>query len=355
LEKVYLGPCADYRVSEIRDFIQKGLAALEFEVRDATVLLKPNLLSGKSPEKAITTHPAMIQAIAELLLDKGCKVSIGDSPGYESAERALKLSGLMGVVEADGLKIARFDKRIVRKWEGISPYKVFTLGEDPRSYDVIINLPKLKTHGMMGLTLGVKNTFGFIPGTEKGKWHLRAGKDRSLFASVLVDIHNMVKPALTILDGIIGMDGEGPSSGRVRPFGMIALSRSAYALDRVIEERAGLSSFLPISRLAKMHGLLGDYAIVDTGAPVMEGFLAAHESDTDGAFPGFVKRVLRKCFVKKPKVVRGVCKGCGLCARVCPATAIVMENGLPRFNYKVCILCYCCQEMCPEGSIKVAR
>ncbi|HEY3278262.1 MAG TPA: DUF362 domain-containing protein [Syntrophorhabdaceae bacterium] len=353
MERVYLGSCPEYRVSLIKDFILEGIGGMEKEFEGARVLLKPNLLSGKSPEKAVTTHPAVVRAIAEVLRDLGAKIYIGDSPGYESCERVLRVCGLMEVVEEMGIEIAPFNKKVLVKGEGVSPYRVFTLAEDIRSYDGIINLPKLKTHVMMGLTLGVKNTFGFVPGKEKGRWHLRAGKDRFLFASVLADIHNLVKPTLTILDGIIGMDGDGPSSGRVRPFGIIAMSKNAFALDYVIEKRAGIDPPLPLSAVAIKHGLLGKYEVVDLGAPLIQGLIPARESAADWALPGFVKKILRKLLVKKPKVKEEMCRGCGVCGSMCPASAITMEQGLPRFDYRACICCYCCQEMCPEGSIRV--
>jgi uncharacterized protein (DUF362 family)/Pyruvate/2-oxoacid:ferredoxin oxidoreductase delta subunit len=353
LERLCTGTIKDYDVGAIKEFILKGFREMEFGVRNARVLLKPNLLSGKSPEKAVTTHPAVIQAMGELLLDQGCEVYVGDSPGYESTEKALKLSGIMAVMKRIGLDIASFDGRIIKENEGISPYRSFVLGEDPRSYDVIINLPKFKSHTMMGLTLGVKNTFGFIPAKEKARWHLRAGKDRLLFAAVLIDVHNIVKPSLTFLDGIIGMDGEGPSSGRPRPFGLVAMCRDAYVLDRVVESLAGAKTLLPVSRVAQKHGLIGDYEKRDFGTPEINGFVMARVTDTDWALPDFVKRMLKDLFVKKPKLRKELCKGCGLCVDVCPAAALAISDGLVEFDYRACIRCYCCQEMCPEGSIKV--
>ena len=244
MEKVCIGSCREYEVRAIRELVEKGFEETGFEVRDAKVLIKPNLLGAKAPEKAVTTHPAVVRALAELLKDRGCSVHVGDSPGYESTERVLRVSGILAVMEEMGLRLARFDGRVTKRWNGVSPYKVFTLGEDPGSYDMVINVPKLKSHIMMGLTLGVKNTFGFIPSREKARWHLRAGRDRACFASVLVDIHNIVKPALTVLDGITGMDGDGPSSGRPRPFGILGVSRSAFA-PRSCDREARGSHFTP--------------------------------------------------------------------------------------------------------------
>jgi uncharacterized protein (DUF362 family)/Pyruvate/2-oxoacid:ferredoxin oxidoreductase delta subunit len=353
LEKVCIASCVNYDIDTLKEVILKGFEELEYGLRDARVLLKPNLLYGRPPESAVTTHPAVIRALGELLVDRGCTVYVGDSPGYESTEKALRASGIMEVMEGLGMGVARFEGRIVKKWKGVSPYKAFTLGEDPRSFDAVINLPKFKSHTMMGLTMGVKNTFGFVPSKEKARWHLRAGKDRLLFASVLIDIHNIVNPSLTMLDGVMGMDGEGPGSGRARHFGLIAMSRDAYALDDVMEGLVGVSSTLPISEVARKHGLIRKYEVVDFGAPLVEGFAMARTTDTDWALPAFAKRVLTRLFVKKPKVRKALCKGCGLCATICPACALVLSDGLPVFDYRKCIRCYCCQEMCPEGGIRV--
>ena len=354
MERVVIGSLKEYDPGSIREFLETSLRETDFSIRDAKVLLKPNLLSGKSPEKAVTTHPAIVRAVAELLIDRGCEVHIGDSPGYESTEKALKLSGITHVIEELGLTIASFDNKIIKEIDGISPYKRFMFGKDPGAFDAVINLPKFKSHTMMGLTLGVKNTFGFIPGKEKARWHLRAGKDRLMFALLLMDIHTIVRPSLTIMDGIVGMDGEGPSSGRARNFGLIALAKDAYALDKEMERLVGLSSPLPITRMAQKHGLIGEYEVKDLGAPVIDGFEMAKVTDTDWALPEFAKRILKNFFVRKPKLRAKLCKGCGLCVTVCPAEALGLSpEGLPVFDYKACIRCYCCQEMCPEGSIRV--
>lgn len=346
----------DYNVRDIREFLESALegVSLAGQLNHTRVLLKPNLVMGKSPQKAVNTHPKVVQAIAELLLDQSCEVFIGDSPGYESTERALKTSGIMDVVEALGLKVASFNNPVTKRhMDGVSPYQFFTLGEDPARYDVIVNLPKLKTHGMMGLTLGVKNTFGFIHSFEKARWHLRAGQDRLLFASILIDIYQLVRPTVTILDGIIGMDRDGPSSGRARNIGIISFSTDAFALDHSIEKLIGLAGLLPVSRKAMEHGLIGEYEIQTNGQPVIEGFEMPKTVDADWAIPVFVKKMLKKIFVKKPRLKSELCKSCAVCCKVCPADALVFFEERPVFDYKKCIRCYCCQEMCPEGAITI--
>jgi uncharacterized protein (DUF362 family)/Pyruvate/2-oxoacid:ferredoxin oxidoreductase delta subunit len=353
LEKVVIGQCDAYDLKGLKEFFEKSFAQTGFDLHACRILLKPNLLAGKAPEKAVTTHPRFIHALADLLLDHSCRVYIGDSPGYESTERALANSGIMDVVKTLGLKAVSFDRKIIKESRGISPYRHFTFGEDPDAYDMVINLPKLKTHAMMGITCGVKNTFGFVHAFEKAKWHLRAGQDRLRFASILIDIHRLAKTSLTILDGVTGMDGYGPSSGRPRRLGVLAMSRNAFALDHAMETLIGLSTPLPISLTAKKHGLLPDYEVTEFGVPVIRDFLMPKTVDTDWNLPGFVKKALRNAFVGKPKVIKSMCKGCRVCVNACPSAALSMAAQVPSFDYAKCIRCYCCQEMCPEGAIKV--
>jgi uncharacterized protein (DUF362 family) len=354
LEKVVIGECDTYDVKRLKEFFYKGFREIDFNIRShARVLLKPNLLSGKPPEKAVNTHPLFVKAFAEILLDHSCDVYIGDSPGYESTEKALNNSGIMDIVKSNGLKVSSFKNKIIKKIDGISPYKEFVLGEDPAHYDTIINLPKLKTHAMMGMTLGVKNTFGFIHALEKARWHLRAGKDRMIFASILIDIHNIVRPSITVLDGILGMDGDGPSNGRARSLGVVAMSNNAFILDYCVEKLVGIPSPLPVSIKAMDYDLIEDYEVVNFGMPAIDSFRIPGTMDTDWALPKCVKGILRNLFVKKPKLKKGMCKGCNICMNVCPAGAISSPEKVPLFDYTKCIRCYCCQEMCPEGAIRV--
>jgi len=257
-------------------------------------------------------------------------------------------------VEALGLKVASFNRPVTKRHtNGISPYQFFNLGEDPAHYDIIINLPKLKTHGMMGLTLGVKNTFGFIHSFEKARWHLRAGQDRMLFASILIDIHQLVAPTVTILDGIVGMDREGPSSGRARSAGVVALSDDAFVLDHYIEKLIEVVDPLPITQIAIKHNLIGEYDVQASGLIAIKDFEFPKTVAADWAVPSIVKNILKRVFVKKPRLKKEVCKSCAVCCKVCPAGALEFLEEHPIFDYKKCIKCYCCQEMCPEGAITV--
>lgn len=351
MPRIAAGSCESYDTHALKEFLSRAFARIGFAAHRSRVLLKPNLLAGRAPRRGVNTHPQLVRSIAEMLLDAGCTLLVGDSPGYESTERALKGSGIRDVVKALGLQTARFDKRVMKRSQGISPYREFLLGEDPGEFDLIINLPKFKTHAMMGLTLGVKNTFGFVPRFEKAKWHLKAGRDALLFGAILLDIYNIVRPSLTILDGIVAMEGDGPSSGTTRQVGLLAVSDDALALDFFVEKMLMLRDMLPVSRVAHDKGLIQEAEIHDLGIPVIRDFLMPATMDTGFNLPGAVRNVLKNVVSKKPKCDQSRCKQCGICVDVCPAEALTMDEEYPAFDYRKCIRCYCCQEMCPSTAI----
>jgi uncharacterized protein (DUF362 family)/NAD-dependent dihydropyrimidine dehydrogenase PreA subunit len=353
MSKIVAGTCATYDPLLLKEFFLRALAETGIFPDRWKVLLKPNLLSGKPPKKAVNTHPLFVQAIAEILVEKGCTVFVGDSPGYESTERALEKSGMAAVMRKLGLKPALFKGRVVKANAGVSPYRELVLGEDPLEYDLVVNMPKLKTHVMMGLTAGVKNTFGFVPSLDKAKWHLRCGTDKRLFASLLIDIHRTVKPALTLLDGIVAMDGDGPAHGRPRELGLIAASDDALSLDAFIERNLSIRSPLPVSSLCAEKGLLKEAVLVDLGVPRVRDFVMPAAVEVDWNLPPLVRETVRHMFTRKPKRDAPRCTLCRTCINVCPTTALHMEEDVVSFDYRACIRCYCCHEMCPTGAIAV--
>lgn len=354
MEKIAIERCSTYDAAIIKPLLSSMLNGISFiPQRNAKVLIKPNLLAARTPEQAVTTHPSVIEAIGQLFIDCSCKVYIGDSPGFGSTERVLKTSGIMDVIRKLGLTISPFSEKITKHIEGISPYRYFLFGEDPEEYDIVINVPKLKTHGMMGLTLGVKNTFGFIHAFEKAKWHFKAGRDRRIFASAIIDIHRIANPALTVLDGIIGMDGDGPSSGRVRGFNIVAASKNAFCLDSYIEKLVRFPGLTPITQVASEHGFISNYELISPSIETINDLILPNSMRTDWSMPDFVRKMFRNILVKKPRVDPSICTSCSTCIQVCPAEALSIDTGTPVFDYVKCIRCYCCQELCPHKAIFV--
>ncbi|GAI93281.1 unnamed protein product, partial [marine sediment metagenome] len=180
--------------------------------KDSFVIIKPNFLSASSPEQAILTNPMIVKCAAEYVLSKGIRPQISDSPGTGSFERILRESGVKDALEGLDVEFKEFKQSV--KVDIGEPFGQIDMAEDAIKADVLINLPKLKTHSQMLLTLGVKNLFGCIAGYRKAEWHMRAGVDRHMFARLLFQIYRTLNPAVTIVDGILA---SGVIPGREKP------------------------------------------------------------------------------------------------------------------------------------------
>lgn len=325
------------------------------------VLLKPNLLSANLPEKHITTHPELVRAVARLVLDAGGTPSVGDSPALEPFNRVAEKSGMAAVARELGINLVPLHAPTpVEPPEG-SMFRKIEIAAPVLEADVVINLPKLKTHCQMLLTLGIKNLFGTIVGQQKGEWHFMAGVDRDTFASLHLDIYQVIKPLITIVDGIWGMEGRGPSNGKPRQINLIAASRDAVALDVFLCHLLGvpLISF-PLYRAARSRGIgESDIERITTLGDSPDAFsitkFRVPHLDSVSFVPNFLNRLSKRLFISKPVRAGDICTGCGQCARICPAGAIQIRDKQSTFDYDLCIRCFCCQEICPEDAIDFHR
>jgi uncharacterized protein (DUF362 family)/Pyruvate/2-oxoacid:ferredoxin oxidoreductase delta subunit len=316
------------------------------------VLLKPNLLGAHEPAKRITTDPAVVAAMARLVLDHGGRPFISDSPALVSFQRAAAKSGLARVAGELGIELAPFEESLSIAPPPPAVHRSLEIARPALEADVVINLPKLKTHAQMLLTLGVKNLFGTVVGRRKAEWHFMAGVDRLAFASLLLDVFRSVAPTLTLLDGVWGMEGRGPSNGRPRQVGLIAASRDALALDMTVCELLGVPlQRFPLYLAARQRGLLPEsiemvgkdkagLRLADFEAPALDSMAVL------GPLTGFMRRRL----VSKP-ALQGECSGCGQCVEICPVQAVRLDGKGAKFDYDRCIRCYCCQEVCPADAI----
>jgi len=223
--------------------------------------------------------------------------------------------------------------------------------------DVVINLPKWKTHSFTLLTLGVKNLFGCVPGAKKALWHLKAGEDRNLFARMLVDLYQVIRPSLTVLDGIVGMEGNGPGSGDPIPLGLILSSKDPLSLDQIVCDLLGISrKSLPTNRVAFKQGM-GRDRIEVVGESIdsarIPGFRLPLLSSPDWNLPGFLKKAVKNALTSKPVVEEGACDHCDQCVSACPPKALGRTGKGLLFDYGKCIRCFCCQEVCPSGAISL--
>lgn len=226
------------------------------------------------------------------------------------------------------------------------------LAEDALDADVILNLPKLKTHSQMGLTLAVKNLFGCIVGLRKPEWHFRVGENKELFAELLVTVYNALQPSLNLIDGILGMEGAGPGTGGTpRNVGLLMGSTDALSLDYAVCTMMRMEpSELLTNRAALNMGL--DKSFTLSGAlPELDDFVIP---DTGGLLfgPRFAHGFLRRHISSRPENVPDMCKYCNECLNICPALAITNTGRRLNFDYERCIRCYCCIEVCPHGAMR---
>lgn len=352
----------NYEREQVKSAIIRLLAPLggmiAFVAPGERVLLKPNMLSAKPPEAAVTTHPEVLRAVIELVKEAGGVPLVGDSPGIGTFARVAEKSGLLAVVKDTGAELVPFAESVEVSGEGT--FKRFELARPYLEADRVINLPKLKTHEMMTITCAVKNLFGSVVGTGKAAWHLKAGADRQMFARMLLEIYLLRKPDLTIVDAITAMEGDGPGSGDPRPVGLLLAGTNAVAVDVIAAEIAGIPrKLLYVEQMAHTMGIDGaDRSAIRTiGIPVGEArvpnFRLPHISDVQWGLPPFLKNRLRHYFTSRPTALPEKCRLCGICVDVCPPHAIEVIDGKLHFDYHRCIRCFCCRELCPDGALAV--
>jgi len=322
------------------------------------VLLKPNLLAGKAPEKAVTTHPEVVREVIELVKAAGGIPLVGDSPGIGGQRWVAEKSGILAAIEAAGAELVEF--AYPREMSGSGMFKRFALADAYLAADKVINLPKLKTHEMMTMTCAVKNLFGAVVGTAKAAWHLKAGADREMFARMLLEISLLRPPELTIVDAVTAMEGNGPSSGDPRQVGVLLAGTNPVAVDVIAAEILGIpKKLLYVERAARELGVDGaDRSTIQTvGLSVEEArvvdFRLPHISDVQFGLPPFLKNRLRHYLTSRPCAIPEKCRLCGVCVNACPPHAIAIKDGKLVFDYHACIRCFCCRELCPDGALGV--
>lgn len=346
-------------------FERLGVAALV--TPGIRVVLKPNLLVGRAPEACITTHPAVIQAVANWLRDHGAgEVVLADSPGgVYSAARMKSVYHACGMDTITGITLNYDVGWHTRFLESGQVCKSFNQLAPLANAGLLINLAKLKTHGMTTMSAGIKNLFGTIPGLQKPEMHYLYPQ-REAFCGMLVDLSQVVAPAVTVIDAIEAMEGEGPSGGTVRPFGYLFAACDLYAQDWVAATAMGLAPMeVEMVRIARERGLFDPDKITLVGDPLpSDGQPFVLPQSTKSLLfadyvPGFVRKpaiaIAKKLLRPVPRVVAGNCIGCGRCAESCPPHTITIKNKKAHIDLSNCISCFCCHEMCPVKAIAVKR
>ncbi len=367
---VSLKKCSSYQSEALKQALDELLLPLGnwkgFVKPGETILLKINLLGPYPPERAVTTHPELVRAVARKVKEAGGKPIIADSPGGRDNQRRigkiLKTTGIEEVCESENVDFILLDQKVekVKVTEIANPcYPYLEIGKEILEVDGIISLPKLKTHGFMKLTGAVKVLFGCIPGIKKAEYHLRVA-ERIDFAKLLIEILLKVKPRLSIMDGIIAMEGEGPSSGEPYPLNLLLASSDSVALDVIAAYVIGFNpEEVYTNAVAKELGFWKSLKEIEVTGEKLEEIKTTDfklpQKDLFDSIPPALRHFLRNLTTAKP--VLGYperCTACLTCKENCPSKAITMKNNKPVFDYQKCIRCYCCHELCPEKALSLA-
>lgn len=381
-DPVSVEKCSSYEQLEINKALDNAIDAiggLDFVKEGMTIGIKANLVAAMNPDKAVTTHPALLKRLCERIVELGASVIVGDSPGglFTPAfvKNVYKTCGLYELEEAFPGKVklnTNLEIKDAEFPEAVS-IKTFIYTAWLDDVDFIINFSKLKTHAMMGMSCAVKNMFGTIPGTTKPEYHMRFPEENA-FANLMVDLNEYFKPALYVVDAIDGMEGNGPTAGEKRHIGLILASKKPYALDMVCADIIGLGINDVQTMKAAYERGLGPKSVDEVevvGSALLQDVKISdykkatiHQSITfegGSAFNNVKSAVVKILFSTKPLVRPSECIGCKKCYETCPAHAITMvtkkvkgkEVLLPEIDRSKCIKCFCCQEFCPKGAMKV--
>jgi len=344
---------ADYQ--DCQEAVRRAFELYPAALDGARVMIKPNVLRPARPEEAVTTHPAVLEAVVRCVEERGpASIVVGDNPGlhgYGANEASFERSGLLAAARGHyrNIGLDAVEVPFAPEYGG-----KLSVSREILEADVFISVPKFKTHGLTGITGAIKNSYGILPGAQKAQLHrLSGGHER--FHQLIVEVFLLRKPDLVIMDAVLGMQGNGPASTDLRWVGRVLASDSAVALDSVMARMMGVDpAKLPFLRRAKELGLGGyeaEAVALHGELPVLEGFRTPPLGEEARRHAGGLQRILDERALARPVVDAALCTACGTCVAQCPVQALSMEGDAPVADPEVCIACYCCQEMCPEKAI----
>ncbi|MDR1116651.1 MAG: DUF362 domain-containing protein [Oscillospiraceae bacterium] len=374
--RVFLARCGDYDRESVGLAVRRILDGLggiaSFNIKGKKVLIKANLLSPYPPERAVTTHPAVVAALAREFIAAGGTVTIADSPGGGYSEGVLKklykASGMTGAAEITGAALSYDTGSKTVSYPEAIRCKKFDIIDPVLDADFVISAAKLKTHGLVYYTGAVKNLFGSVPGFGKAAMHSKYF-DRLEFCEMLCDVCDYIKPGLSIIDGVDGMEGNGPSGGSVKHVGALGGSLNPYALDLAMCSVVSL----PAKRVPTLvTGMKKGYIPGEISSLSMLGddyrefltqFIPAAGGDGKNAALSFVKNFVSSKIFKRKSSQSGMpypemldnCIACKKCAEICPRQVITVADGKASPELSGCIRCYCCHEICPVQAIALTK
>lgn len=357
-------PCDKYQTAAVESAVRNAVDLLggmsAFVKPGDRVLLKPNLLKARPPDAAVTTHPEVVRAVIRLVREAGGSALVGDSPGIGDLKRVAEKAGILDVIREEGAELAPFDEAVTVKGGG--RFQRIEIARAAYEADAIINLPKLKTHGMTTLTGAVKNLFGCVPGARKVQWHFNTGVHHEAFMQMLLELSALLKPRLTIMDAVMGMEGNGPGSGDPRLIGLVIAGSDPVAVDTVAARLVGVRpEHLPLIQAALRAKIgearldritIGGASIADVA---VKGFRLPPREHLEWRLPEWARRFFKDGLTTRPEINHDACIQCGICQDHCPQQAIMSRGDQLQIRHRTCIRCFCCQEFCPQGAITVGR
>lgn len=333
--------------ADLERTIEEMLSELAPPLRGKLALVKPNLVVAAAADSGVVTHPQLIRAVVRALRSRGARVAVGDNPGGLEGN-SLQVAEASGALDASEGAFVSLASRVVEV-EARSAYTdTLMLPKLLFETDYVVNLPILKTHLLTTITAAIKNCFGYVAGAGKSQLHLKA-PSRRRFSELLADVYAQRPPDLHILDALTVMDGDGPTHGRVRPYGKLLASTDGVALDAAVARLAGLDpASLHLLRAAARKGI-GSYADLELDG-ALEAIVDFRLPTTFTASPEEQRSLLAELGHSRPTLREQDCLRCGDCAANCPARAITLDP------YPIvgdgCIACFCCAELCPTGAMQ---
>ncbi len=371
MEKIALLKCTEYDVDQIEMKLREGFGLLggsaflrKLIPENSSVLLKPNFLSIVEKGSPVITHYAVFEAVVRIIKEYSSDISFGDSPGSEDTRKAAEKSGLMEVAKKYGVKFVDFNDVVHVELQNPLMYKYWDIARAPFEADVVITLPKLKTHMMMYYTGAVKNQFGCVAGPKKAEWHTKIPNPID-FSKMLLDLNTVVKTSFAILDGIVAMEGNGPRNGTPKQMNTIIMGQSLTAVDSAAVRLIGYDNVLAVPFLKAAHdtkwGTVLPEEIEILGEKLeslkSRDFKLSRNAKLVNTLSPKLNNFISSLAAPDPVVNPEKCIGCKKCDEVCPerskVISFVKRNGktIPKWKYKNCIRCFCCQELCPKGAI----
>jgi uncharacterized protein (DUF362 family)/NAD-dependent dihydropyrimidine dehydrogenase PreA subunit len=352
MPKVMIHP-AEY--DNVRQAVDRAFELFPVEVTGRKVLIKPNVLRLSEAKEGIVTHPAVLRSVVEKVEGMNpASLVVGDNPGmfcYGANEESFKKTGLMEAAKGYYQNIGNDSQKVDFNSEYMA---MVSISRAVLEADIIISLPKFKTHGLTVMTGAIKNSYGFLPGAQKAQLHKAAGSPER-FHEVVVEVFRLRVPDLFIVDAVVGMEGNGPASPDLLDIGLIMASDDAMAMDAVMAKMMGLEpGRLRFLRKAQEIGL-GDYdldkveiigelkTLPDFKLPPLGGEATSENKA--------IQEILHSRTLLVPQVDPELCTACGTCVDQCPVSALSMNGDIPLVDADTCITCFCCQEICPERAI----